>query len=136
MRSQDNTGGDVASMLEQLPDLVNADAALVRRGRTLTIDVLIEVGPTPFYLSIERGRVARVVRGPLLTRSVAFAIRGSEAAWRQFWLPMPPPHFHDLFALAKRGEFRIEGDFYPLMSNLLYLKAVLVAPRRLGREAR
>ena len=49
---------------------------------------------------------------------------------------MPPPHFHDLFALAKRGEFRIEGDFYPLMSNLLYLKAVLAAPRRLAREAR
>ena len=136
MQSQQNTGGDVASMIEKLPDLVNADAALVRRGRTLTVDVLIEVGRTPYYLSIERGRVARIERGPLLTRSWAFAIRGSEDAWRQFWLPMPPPHFHDLFALAKRGEFRIEGDFYPLMSNLLYLKAVLAAPRRLAGEAR
>jgi hypothetical protein len=135
MRSQGNSG-DVASMIEKLPDLVNADAALVRRGRTLTVDVLIEIGQTSYYLSIERGRVARVERGPLLTRSWGFAIRGSEDAWRQFWLPMPPPHFHDLFALAKRGEFRIEGDFHPLMSNLLYLKAVLAAPRRLAEEAR
>ena len=114
MQSQQNTGGDVASMIEKLPDLVNADAALARRGRTLTVDVLIEVGQTPYYLSIERGRVARIERGPLLTRSWAFAIRGSEQAWRQFWLPMLPPHFHDLFALAKRGEFRHRRRLLPV----------------------
>jgi hypothetical protein len=135
MRLQENTANDLAAMIEQLPDLVNGDAALVRRGRTLTVDVLIEIGATPYYLSIAAGRIARIDRGPLLTRSWSFAIRGSEQAWRQFWLPMPPPHFHDLFALAKRGEFRIEGDFYPLMSNLLYFKAVLAAPRRLAGEA-
>ena len=135
MRLQENSTNDLAAMIEKLPDLVNGDAALVRRGRTLTVDVLIEIGATPYYLSIERGRVARIERGPLLTRSWSFAIRGSEHAWRQFWLPMPPPHFHDLFALAKRGEFRIEGDFYPLMSNLLYFKALLAAPRRLAGEA-
>jgi len=135
MRLQENSTNDLAAMVEKLPDLVNGDAALVRRGRTLTVDVLIEIGATTYYLSIERGRVARIERGPLLTRSWSFAIRGSEHAWRQFWLPMPPPHFHDLFALAKRGEFRIEGDFYPLMSNLLYFKALLAAPRRLAGEA-
>jgi len=135
MRLQENSINDLAAMVEKLPDLVNGDAALVRRGRTLTVDVLIEIGATTYYLSIERGRVARIERGPLLTRSWSFAIRGSEHAWRQFWLPMPPPHFHDLFALAKRGEFRIEGDFYPLMSNLLYFKALLAAPRRLAGEA-
>jgi len=135
MRLQENSTNDLAAMVENLPDLVNGDAALVRRGRTLTVDVLIEIGATTYYLSIERGRVARIERGPLLTRSWSFAIRGSEHAWRQFWLPMPPPHFHDLFALAKRGEFRIEGDFYPLMSNLLYFKALLAAPRRLAGEA-
>ena len=136
MRLQENTTNDLAAMIEKLPDLVNGDAALVRRGRTLTVDVLIEVGATPYYLSVAAGRIARIERGPLLTRSWSFAIRGSEQAWRQFWLPMPPPHFHDLFALAKRGEFRIEGDFYPLMSNLLYLKAVLAAPRLLAGEPR
>jgi len=33
---------DPSAMIEQLPDLVNADAALVRRGGTLTVDVLLE----------------------------------------------------------------------------------------------
>ena len=135
MPSQASTSNDLAAMIAKLPDLVNGDAALVRRGRTLTVDVLIEIGAAPYYLSIAAGRIARIERGPLLTRSWSFAIRGSEHAWRQFWLPMPPPHFHDLFALAKRGEFRIEGDFYPLMSNLLYFKDVLSAPRRLAGEA-
>ena len=123
-------------MIEKLPELVNADTALVRRGRWLTVDMLLEIGTTPYYVSIESGRVARLERGPVIMRSWSFAIRGSEQAWRQFWLPVPPPHFHDLFALAKRGEFRIEGDLYPLMSNLLYLKGVLALPRRLHAGAR
>ena len=123
-------------MIEKLPDLVNADTALVRRGRLLTVDILLEIGPTPYYVSIESGRIARLERGPRLMRSWSFAIRGSEEAWRQFWQPVPPPQFHDLFALAKRGEFRIEGDLHPLMANLLYFKGVLAAPRRLHGEAR
>jgi hypothetical protein len=125
-----------STLMEKLPDIVNADAALMRRGRTLSVDVLLEIGATPFYLSIERGRIAPVERGPLIMRSWSFAIRGNEAAWRAFWQPFPPPHFHDLFALAKRGELRIEGDLYPLMTNLLYFKGVLAAPRRLHQEAR
>jgi hypothetical protein len=70
MQSQQNTGGDVASMIEKLPDLVNADAALVRRGRTLTVDVLIEVGQTPYYLSIVGPRC------PHRARSAAHALLG------------------------------------------------------------
>ncbi len=132
----ENVTDDLApcAVIEQLPDLVNADAALVRRGRTLTVDVLLEIGTIPYYVSIESGRIARIERGPLIMRSWAFAIRGNEQAWRQFWLPFPPPHFHDLFALAKRGEFRIEGDLYPLMANLLYFKGMLAAPRRLMKD--
>ena len=123
-------------MIERLPELVNADVALVRRGHTLTADILLEVGATPFYVTIERGRIIRIERGPLLMRSWSFAIRGNEPAWRAFWSPVPPPHFHDLFALVKRGEFRIEGDLYPLMTHLLYFmlyfKGVLAAPRKLS----
>jgi hypothetical protein len=127
---------DLATMIEQLPALVNGDAALMRRGRTVTTEVLLEIGAAPYYLTIERGRVLRAERGVPIMRSWRFAIRGSEQAWRQFWQPFPPPHFHDVFALAKRGEFRIEGDLYPLMANLFYFKAVLAAPRRLAGEQR
>ena len=34
----------MAIMLEKLQELVNADAALVRRGRWLTADMMLEIG--------------------------------------------------------------------------------------------
>jgi hypothetical protein len=126
----------VHGMIERLPELVNGDAVLLRRGRFLDLDILIEVGAVPYYVSIVGGRIARLDRGPLLMRSWALAFRAPEDAWRQFWQPFPPPHFHDIFALAKAGQFRIEGDVHPLMANLLYFKDMLAAPRRLAVEAR
>ena len=122
----------VHGLIERLPDLVNENAALLRRGHYLDLDLLIEIGTVSYYVSIAGGRIARLDRGPLLMRSWALAFRGPEDAWRQFWQPFPPPHFHDIFALAKRGQFHIEGDFHPLMANLLYFKEMLAAPRRLA----
>ncbi len=126
----------VHDMVERLPDLVNRSVALLRRGRYLDLDILIEIGAVPYYVSIAAGRIARLDRGPLLMRSWALAFRGPEDAWRRFWQPFPPPHFHDIFALAKCGRLRIEGDFHPLMANLLYFKDMLAAPRRLAGEVR
>jgi hypothetical protein len=123
---------DLHGMIERLPELVNRNAVLLGRGRHLDLDIMIEIGSVPYYVSIERGRIARLDRGPLLMRSWGLAFRGPDDAWRQFWQPFPPPHFHDIFALAKCGQFRIEGDFHPLMANLLYFKDLLAAPRRLS----
>jgi hypothetical protein len=125
-------GSDLLVAARQLPALVNGDETLVRRGRYLDVDLMLEIGAVPCYISVRGGRVASLEMGPLLMRSWSFAIRGSENAWRQFWRPHPPPHFHDVFALAKAGEFRIEGDLYPFMSNLLYFKGLIGAPRRLA----
>ena len=123
-------------MIEKLPELVNRDAALLRRGRHLDLDVLIEIGDVPYHVAIAGGRIARLDRGPLLMRSWALAFRGPDEAWRRFWQPFPPPHFHDIFALAKCGQLRIEGDLHPLMANLLYFKEMLAAPRRLTEGVR
>jgi hypothetical protein len=134
-----NQGADHSTlheMIERLPELVNDDAVLLRRGRYLDLDILIEISAAPYYVSIAAGRIARLDRGPLLMRSWALAFRGPEDAWRQFWQPFPPPHFHDIFALAKAGQLRIEGDVHPLMANLLYFKDMLAAPRRLVGETR
>ena len=122
-------------MIEGLFDLVNADEALVRRGRFLTCDFLVEVGDTPYHVSVASGRIASVTRGPALMRPWRFAIRASEDAWREFWQPVPRAGFHDLFALTRFGRARIEGDLRPLMANLRYVKDVLEKPRRLARSA-
>jgi len=117
-------------MIERLCELVNADDALVRRGRFLTCDFLVEVGDAPYHVSVERGRIASVTRGPAMMRSWRFAVRASEEAWAEFWQPVPRPGYHDLFALTRFGHARIEGDLQPLMANLRYIKDVLEAPRR------
>jgi hypothetical protein len=121
-------------MIERLFDLVNADEVLVRRGRFLTCDFLVEVGETPYHVSVERGRIASVTRGPALMRPWRFAIRAPEDAWREFWQPLPRAGYHDLFALTRFGRARIEGDLQPLMANLRYVKEVLESPRRSARS--
>jgi hypothetical protein len=121
-------------MIDRLFELVNADAALVRRGRFLTTDFLVEVGDEAFLVSVEEGRIVAVTRGPTPGRPWSFAIRAPEDAWREFWRPVPRAGYNDLFALARFGRARIEGNLLPLMANLRYVKEVLETPRRLARS--
>lgn len=116
-------------MFERLPDLVDADASLVRRGRFFTGTVLVEVGATAYLIHVAEGRVPRVERGPFLMREHAFAIRASDEAWRRFWEPVPAPGYHDIFAMARHGHARIEGNLVPLMANLRYVKDLLALLR-------
>ncbi len=115
--------------LADLPTLVDADEAMIRRGRYLTTTFLVETGDTAWLITVIEGRVARVERGPFLMRGWSFAVRAGADAWRRFWQPVPAPGYHDLFAMAKLGHARIEGDLQPLMANLRYVKDLLEAPR-------
>jgi len=115
---------------EAVPEFANADPWLLRRGRFLTTDCLIGIGAVSYRLSIEHGRIARCERGPFVMPSWTFAIRGEAEAWARHWEPVPPPHYHDIFALAKRGLLRIEGELHPLMANIFYFKTLLALPRR------
>jgi hypothetical protein len=119
----------IAAVLEQLAELVNTDAGLVRRGRYLSTTFLVETGPTAWLVSVHEGRVIRVERGPFLMRAWSFAVRASEDAWRRFWAPVPAAGWHDLFAMTKGGHATVEGDLRPLMANLRYVKDVLAKPR-------
>ena len=123
-----------ASLVERamkIPDLNNSDATQLSRGRLTNCDFLVGVGATSLHASVRDGKVEPLARGPLLMRSWRFAIRGEAEAWEKFWRPVPPPEFHDIFALAKHGAFVIEGDWLPLMSGLLFYKGLLALPRRL-----
>jgi pimeloyl-ACP methyl ester carboxylesterase len=68
----------MARVFERLSDWVNADAALVRRGRYLSTKFLIEVGEVAWLVTVHEGRVTRVERGPFLMRDWVFAVRASE----------------------------------------------------------
>ena len=72
----------IPSMLERVADLVNADPALVRRGRFFTATFLVQGGATAYLVRVIEGRVERIERGSFLMRDWRFAIRAPEAAWQ------------------------------------------------------
>jgi len=119
-------------MIERMADLVNADAELVRRGRFLSTTFLLGIGDTSHLVKIIEGRIVSVTPGPFVTPNYSFALRAPREEWELFWNSMPEPGHNDIFALFKRGKLTIEGDLHPFMANLLYVKDVLAAPRRLA----
>lgn len=116
-------------MIERIQDRVNADEALVRRGRFVSLSFLLGIGEDDYVVTIERGRVASVERRRLATATGRFTIRAAAAAWEEFWRPVPRRDHHDLWAMLAAGIARIDGDLLPLMQNLQYFKDVLAAPR-------
>jgi len=112
-----------------LPDLANANAALVRRGRFLEVTFLLEVGEATYLIRIHRGRLEAMQPGPHVQPRWTFALRASAAAWAAFWQAVPPPGAHDLIAMLKSGDLCLEGDQHPFMANLRYFKELLALPR-------
>jgi hypothetical protein len=122
-------------MIEALKARVNDDEALVRRGRYLTTTFLLEVGETPWLISIFEGRIASVSRGPFVMPSSSFALRAPAEEWEKFWSHRPPPGSNDLMALIKRRVLKAEGDLHVFMANLRYFKDALAKLRTEGTEA-
>lgn len=119
-------------MIEELPRLVNGDEALVRRGRYFTDVFMIEVGDVQYLIHVREGIIDNVERGPFVMRPWRFALRASADIWDRFWEKIPDPGYHDIFALLRKGEITFDGDLQPMMANLLYVKAVIAAPRVLS----
>ena len=122
-------------MIEQLPELVNADAALVRRGRFVDLTFLVGIGEEGWRIRVESGRIASVERQVSPMVGHRFALRAPAAEWDLFWQQIPPPGSQDIFGLLKRRVMQAEGDLQALWSNMMYFKDVLAAPRRRSRAA-
>jgi hypothetical protein len=119
-------------MIETLKQRVNADEALVRRGRYLTTTFLLEVGATAWLIAIYQGRIVSVTAGPFVMPSSSFALRTSQEEWEKFTSSRPPPGSNDLMALIKRRVLKAEGDLQILMANLRYFKEALAKLRTVG----
>lgn len=117
-------------MIDKIPALVNADARLVHRGRFVDTTFMIAVDDDYALVRVEAGRIAEVKHGPFITPNYSFLLRAPRAVWEQFWQPLPPRGFTDIFALVKQKLMKVEGDLHPFMANLLYFKDVIAAPRQ------
>jgi hypothetical protein len=114
-----------AVLIELLKDKVNADAALVRRGRFVTSTFLIEVGSAQWLVSIVEGRIASIAQGPFVMPSWTFALRAPREEWEKFWSASPQPGSNDLMALIRRRVLAAEGELHVFMANLRYFKESL-----------
>lgn len=119
-------------MIERLAELVNDDPWLVKRGRLLNVTFAIGVDDDDYLIRIIDGRIAEIEKGPHVMRAWTFAIRATSETWETFWQPVPPPGYHDVFALLRKRLIAFEGDLQPMMAHLLYIKLLLAKPRELA----
>jgi hypothetical protein len=116
-------------MLSSLSKRVNANAALVRRGRYVTLVFLFGIDADDYLISIEQGQVTSVTPRRLGTDSGVFTIRASAEAWARHWESMPPRDYHDIWSMLPKGLVAIDGDLVPFIQNLQYFKDVIATLR-------
>ena len=117
-------------LIDRVSALRKADDRLIAQGRLVRAKMLIEAGDQAAIVTIVDGSVTGIANASeLVMPAWTFALRASAVEWAQFWQPAPRPGHHDLFALLRRKQLRLEGEIHPFMSNLLYFKALLALPR-------
>ena len=124
----------IENYMARLPEFLNTNLQLVWRGRYLNTTFLLQSGPDSYYISLREGKIHEVTTGTQLLKSWTFALKASHDAWLKHWLSYPPPGWQDIFAMKKIGEATVEGDLYPLMSNLRYIKELVALPRDMKGE--
>ena len=116
-------------MIERLPEFVNGNPVIMRRGRYVNLAILVGVGEKDYIVRIHTGYVTDVYIRKMSIESGRFSIRAPADIWKEFWRPIPKRAHHDLFSMLAAGLAEIEGDLLPFMQNLQYFKDLLAAPR-------
>jgi hypothetical protein len=115
--------------VESLPDRVNSNEPLVRRGRYVSASMLLELGSASYIVRIRDGRIESVEPKPAVMPVWTFALRAPREEWDQFFAHRPKPGAHDIMALMRRRVLTVEGDLHPFIANLQYFKDVLATLR-------
>jgi hypothetical protein len=120
----------MALPLETLKERAAGDALLARFGLDLDCALLVGDGDTDWLVRIEGGEVTRVTKGPLIMPRSDLRLRASSEAWTRFLEPVPPPGYHDLFALRRYQRIQIEGDIRLMSAYLFYFKRLFALLRK------
>jgi hypothetical protein len=115
--------------LDRLKQRAEGDALLARFGRDLDLALIVGDGDLDWLVEIERGAVARVTRGPLVMPRSDLRLRAASDTWARFLEPVPPPGYHDLFAMRRYRRIQIEGDIRLMSAYLFYIKRLFALLR-------
>jgi len=115
--------------LETLKQRADGDALLARFGRDLSLALIVGDGDLDWLVEIERGAVVRVTKGPLVMPRSDLRLRAAGETWARFLEPVPPPGYHDLFAMRRYRRIQIEGDIRLMSAYLFYIKRLFALLR-------
>jgi len=118
--------------LETLRERAAGDALLARFGQDFNCALLIGDGELDWLIEIADGAVERVTRGPLVMPRSDLRIRAETETWARFLDAVPPPGYHDLFALRRYRRIQIEGDIRLMSAYLFYIKRLFALLRPAG----
>ena len=116
MRDLDLTG---------LDSNVNADPALVHRGRWVNLTFTLGIDDIDYLITIQKGKIVNITQRKLQTIAGRFSIRADAESWRKHWQKIPQRDYHDIFAMLAKDIVNIDGDLVPLMQNLQYFKDLI-----------
>jgi hypothetical protein len=114
---------------EALGPALAADPLYARVSSHLNARLLFEADGRASLVRLECGRIAEVQAPPLLMAAWDFAFRGDESAWDDLLAPVPPPRCQSVFALARAGRMRLDGNWLVLMQNLWAVTCLLALMR-------
>lgn len=109
-----------------------AVAALRPRAPVTRVTLCIGVGAMERRIAVSQDGIHPLPPAPPL-QPWDFCVRGTPRAWQELWEAVPKAGWHDVFALTKRGEMRMEGNLLPFMANLQFFKDLLALPRSRSR---
>jgi hypothetical protein len=115
--------------LDVLKQRAEGDALLARFGLDLDLALIVGDGDLDWLVEIERGAVVRVTRGPLVMPRSDLRLRAASETWARFLEPVPPPGYHDLFAMRRYRRIQIEGDIRLMSAYLFYIKRLFALLR-------
>ena len=121
--------------LDSLEQRAAGDALLARFGRDLSLALIVGDGDLDWLVEIERGAVVRVTKGPLVMPRSDLRLRAAGETWARFLEPVPPPGYHDLFAMRRYRRIQIEGDIRLMSAYLFYIKRLFALLRPDGVKA-
>jgi len=121
--------------LDSLIQRASGDALLARFGRDLDLALIVGDGGLDWLVEIKHGDIVRVTKGPLIMPRSDLRLRAASETWARFLEPVPPPGYHDLFALRRYRRIEVEGDIRLMSAYLFYIKRLFALLRPSEIEA-
>ncbi len=123
------------SWLDEFAAAANTDQELTVIGQHFCNTITLCFGSERIALKVSKGKVEDIIRDPGFDINADFGFTAPTTVWSKFFKPVPPPLFHDFFAMVMRvPEFVLEGSGLAAMQNARALSRLMYILRDTGAK--